>query len=58
MEELSGLELIARYVQGDDDSDSLFGGDDQDGELGSLFTEPAAADVEPSSHEPDSRLRR
>ncbi|KAK3295953.1 uncharacterized protein B0H64DRAFT_460810 [Chaetomium fimeti] len=56
MEELSGLELIARYVQGDDDSDSLFGGDDQDGELGSLFTEPAAADVEPSSHGPDCEL--
>ncbi|KAH6850171.1 hypothetical protein B0I37DRAFT_428158 [Chaetomium sp. MPI-CAGE-AT-0009] len=56
MEELSGLDLIARYVQGDDDSDSLFGGDDQDGELGSLFTEPAAADVEPSSHVPDCEL--
>ena len=46
MEESAGLELLAHYVQGDDDVDSLFGSDDQDGgigESGSLFMEPAAA---------------
>ena len=52
MEEPAGLELVARYLQGDDDVDSLFGGDDQDGELGSLFTEPAA-EVEAPPHGAD-----
>ena len=52
MEESAGLELLAQYLQGDDDVDSLFGGGDQDGELGSLFTEPAA-EVEPSTPGPD-----
>lgn len=52
MEETTGLELVARYLQGNDDVDSLFGGDDQDGELGSLFTEPAAG-VEAPPHGAD-----
>jgi hypothetical protein len=52
MEDTTGLELVVRYLQGDDDVDSLFGGDDRDGEPGPLFTEPAA-EVEAPPHGAD-----